>query len=256
MAPSLNISMQDSGKSRADLLAFAAIVAVEFAIESNNMVCSGTFDNNPMVQCHQEIGKPNCMVEMERGMKFKTGRKDCTEVGDQPYKSTKKEKQPNPAGNGKTTVDFFAQEFGFNGRETAAIMGAHTLGRMHVWNSLYRYEWTTRGHDSFNNQYYKNMVREDKVAFIDNACTLVTDAEGNIPKTRWVAHTRLDTKNGGPVHWIHENYNCPNCAAGSDDKCCQNVPENQFCLADSTDIEDDPDVRYFFSFRLGNSNYL
>ena len=62
MAPSLNVSLEDSGKSRADLLAFAAIVAVEFAIETNNMVCDGTFDNNPMVQCHQEQGKPNCMV--------------------------------------------------------------------------------------------------------------------------------------------------------------------------------------------------
>ncbi len=27
-----------------------------------------------------------------------------------------------------------------------------------------------------------------------------------------------------------------------DDKCCKDVPEGQACLADSNDIEDDPDV--------------
>ena len=32
-------------------------------------------------------------------------------------------------GNGDATLDFFRDQFGFNGRETAAIMGAHTLGR-------------------------------------------------------------------------------------------------------------------------------
>ena len=244
MAPSLNVSLEDSGKSRADLLAFAAIVAVEFSIETNNMVCDGTYNNNPSVQCHQEQGKPlDCIVEMPRPIKFKTGRRDCPEFIGEPYKSSKKERQPVASGNGQMTVDFFASEFGFSGRETTAIMGAHTLGRMHVWISLYRYEWTTRATRLFNNQYYKNIVRQDKVAFNDNQCTLVTDAEGNIPKTRWVAHTRLDTVNGGPVHWIHENYNCPNCVSKPDDKCCQNVPENQFCLADADKFEDDPNVR-------------
>ena len=52
-----------------------------------------------------------------------------------------------------------------------------------------------------------------------------------------------ETKNGGPVHWIHENYRCPNCKdRDKDDPCCQNVPEGFECHPDSVDIEDDDDV--------------
>ena len=53
------------------------------------------------------------------------------------------------------TADFFEKDFGFTGRETVAIMGAHTMGRLHYSISLFRYLWTTRGRASFNNHYYK-----------------------------------------------------------------------------------------------------
>ena len=51
-----------------------------------------------------------------------------------------------------------------------------------------------------------------------------------------------DTKNGGPVHWIHENYQCPNCNKDSENSCCQNT-QGGFCRADSVSIENDPDVK-------------
>ena len=51
-----------------------------------------------------------------------------------------------------------------------------------------------------------------------------------------------DTKNGGPVHWIHNNYACPNCVKNPDNKCCQDVPEGHFCKPDSYNIEQDNDV--------------
>ena len=31
-------------------------------------------------------------------------------------------------------------------------------------------------------------------------------------KFRWINHVHKNTIHGGPVHWIHENYRCPNCA--------------------------------------------
>ena len=40
-------------------------------------------------------------------IKFYTGRKDCTEFGDEPYKATKHESHPNAVGSGKMTADFF-----------------------------------------------------------------------------------------------------------------------------------------------------
>jgi hypothetical protein len=46
------------------------------------------------------------------------------------------------------------------------------------------------------------------------------------------------TRNGGPVHWIHENYACPNCVWDTVDNahhldCCTNKPAEQFCCADN-----------------------
>ena len=38
--------------------------------------------------------------------------------------------------------------------------------------------------------FFRNIVREPKYAFHDDDCTKITDAEGNIPQTRWVAHIR------------------------------------------------------------------
>ena len=61
-----------------------------------------------------------------------------------------------------------------------------------------------------------------------------------------------DTLNGGPVHWIHENYRCPNCYEKPNHHCCQNVPAGQFCKADSVDIKDDPDVSIFSIFFKAN----
>ena len=53
------------------------------------------------------------------------------------------------------TVDFFKKEFGFTGKETVAIMGAHTFGRFNAGDSLYPYVWTSYGESLFNNDYYK-----------------------------------------------------------------------------------------------------
>ena len=110
-----------------------------------------------------------------------------TEFGDKPYKASKHESHPNAVGNGKMTADFFAKDFGFTGRETVAIMGAHTIGRFHYDISLFRYTWIPRGQHLLNNMYYKNIVREPKFNFWDDDCNKITDAEGNIPKTRWSA---------------------------------------------------------------------
>ena len=48
---------QDSGKSRADLWAFAALVAVEYSMESNNMVCNGAMANIGNPDLHQVISQ-------------------------------------------------------------------------------------------------------------------------------------------------------------------------------------------------------
>ena len=183
--------MYESGKSRGDLWAFAAIAAVEFGVETNNGVCDDSWDvlnvggappnvdtdNLSMsytanIQCTEDKGEPNCKVNFPRSFKFQTGRKDCTEFGEESYigksiflhiliyfknsiiAATKTENHPNPQGNGKMTVDFFKDQFKFNGRETVAIMGAHTFGRI-SGTGLFPYVWTAMGETLMNNHFYK-----------------------------------------------------------------------------------------------------
>ena len=43
-APILDFSMKESGKSRADLWAFAGLVSVYFGVDLNNKACQGTQD--------------------------------------------------------------------------------------------------------------------------------------------------------------------------------------------------------------------
>ena len=68
------------------------------------------------------------------------------------------------------------------------------------------------------------------------------DAYNNKPARRWTTHYRGDTYNNGPVHWISENYVCPNCAGpsdipdGSDSVCCESVPDGLFCTPDSVNM--------------------
>ena len=50
-----------------------------------------------------------------------------------------------------------------------------------------------------------------------------------------------DTKNGGPVHWISENYQCKDLCKTDEHNCCLDVG---VCKADSVLMEDDPNVGF------------
>ena len=71
-------------------------------------------------------------ADLPREIDFQYGRSDCVSEyqGEwEQFKTDKPEVHPNPEGNGDSTLDFFSEEFDFSARETAAILGAHTLGR-------------------------------------------------------------------------------------------------------------------------------
>ena len=112
--------------------------------------CSDWYYRN----CNYRAGQPDCKIQLPRPVQFQTGRKDCTEFGDEGYKATKAESHPDQQGDGKATVDFFVKDFGFTGREIVAIMGSHTVGKFHWQNSYMNYVWTARGTTAFNNHYY------------------------------------------------------------------------------------------------------
>merc|ERR1719232_1317041 len=236
-APELNISLKESGKSRADLWALAGIVAVEFGIETNNMKCQNP-DSVPD-QCHHLQGEVGCEVSLDSSIPFRTGRADCVPTDEQrPYIASKEEIHPIVQGDGSDTLKFFQEQFGFTGQETVAIMGAHTFGRLHFVTSMLRYTWTSRGTRMFNNDYYKMITDERRWYFDDDKCTKVGDAFNNMPVRRWLARYRQDTVSGGPVHWISENYVCPHCVNNPQNNCCIDVPEGQFCKADTKRMEE------------------
>ena len=62
--PMLNIGLKSSGKSRADLWAYAAIVAVEYGVEMNNKACEGdrVYGSGGLKQCLAKKGDGDCKV--------------------------------------------------------------------------------------------------------------------------------------------------------------------------------------------------
>ena len=88
---------------------------------------------------------------------FRTGREDCMPAaGEEAYVASKTEVHPSPHTNGPATLDWFEKNFGLTDpKEVVALLGAHTIGRLHYKISLFRYLWTTRTEISLNNDYYK-----------------------------------------------------------------------------------------------------
>merc|ERR1719266_1323480 len=261
-APALTSSPQELGWSRADLWAFSSFMAVEFGVVVNNMKCDEGNDvqnrGSSWFGCSHHLGDPDCKVNIERSFQFQTGRSDCTEHDEEfPYKATKEEKHPSSQDEGKKTIEYFQSEFpDLTGRDIVALMGAHTMGQPHFEISQFPYQWTSKGGRMFNNDYYRNIVGEDRY-FINIEptfnCQLIGNAFGEKPKTQWVAHSRMTNVRGGPVFWIHKNHVCPACPLEQDlmnmplklqpweVDCCNNKPEGTFCRPDreSPDIEDD-----------------
>ena len=208
-APPLPESLKASGKSRADLWAYAAKVAIEYSVERNNYHCQNKPDGDEWSgsymgasrDCQRLLDDDQCDLKLKE-INFKYGRRDCIpEKIDTPYKTSKHEEHPNPEGNGDDTLDFFKSQFDFSGRESVAIMGAHTLGKMTVQHSLYKYSWTSRAGHIFNNGYYRNIV-DEKAWFIEaqdnDSCDKIGDAEGNVPDIKWVPTMNGFTKSGVP----------------------------------------------------------
>jgi len=252
--PVLEKSLYELGKSRADLWALATLVAVEHSIYMNNLGCDSPDDPwmKGLNQCVRDL--PVCKVTMcrdspglnqcVRSFKFTTGRKDCIPDPQkkQPYMASKDEHHPNPVTNGEGTLKFMKEVFGFNGRETIAMMGSHTIGRMHVAHTNFRYTWTFRNEHLFNHQYFRNIVgKRDFMMKVGGDCQGVGDAYGKPGLARWLPHTQRDGVDGGPVQWIQEKLVCPVCNNGvsegwSPSTCCnrtQLIPKGGHCVPDN-----------------------
>ena len=89
---------------------------------------------------------------------FKYGREDCDIA---PYTSNEYE-FPEPHMTYDEVMLYFEATFNFNANQTAAIMGAHTLGNCELENSGYRGPWlddpSIPMKATFDNSYYAFMI--------------------------------------------------------------------------------------------------
>eukprot|EP00929_Paragymnodinium_shiwhaense_P093290 TRINITY_DN5343_c0_g1_i10.p1 TRINITY_DN5343_c0_g1~~TRINITY_DN5343_c0_g1_i10.p1 ORF type:complete len:402 (+),score=65.26 TRINITY_DN5343_c0_g1_i10:141-1208(+) len=250
----------------------------------NNEVCekgttmSQTMSRGLSGQCLQAQGEANCSITPTKPLTFKYGRKDCITNQEFGYMAEKAEKHPATSMNGVSISQFMKEEFGFNGRETVAVMGAHTIGTYHVNHTGFKYVWTPRSERSFNNEYYREMVNESLWQFDRDSCYKFGDAWGAKPRGRWVVKVNNFTVNHGPYQWIHHKHMAPSCGALDDNMpskdmqgidrqqdCCDNKPAGAFARPDNnrangTDLAaEDDDARAgceFWKFLWGRDHAM
>lgn len=232
----LPLSLRDSGKSRADLWAFAGLVAIELASQHNNNFCTnrggglcpGQFDER----------SPPCNYTMPT-LTFKTGRRDCIPDctgADSFYGfcSTANEEHANPLGNGDDVTKYFKDSFNFTPRESIALLGAHTLGHANEQISGFRhYPWTSGGFEHvLNNNYYKQManlgmyrIAKKRSHGQPNWCnldvsTFIGDEHGNPIKSFWISRSQWQNNDGGAWVWNPFGLRC-------DPRKCNGIPNAQ-----------------------------
>lgn len=257
MTPVLSKSPKELGMSRADLWAFASMMAIEFGISLNNAACNDpdfVKKTTPRHDCHPRQGEPDCLVKRPRQFRFSTGRRDCipNATNKFPYMTWKHESPPDAGGNGEKTLNWFKREFNFSGRETVAIMGGHTLGRMDRGMSSFEYTWKTRSGHLFNNGYYRNMVGKPDWFYPTKqsatggsfrsgpnggSCRGVGNSSGMRPLARWRPNAFGKLPNGGPNQWIQEKFTCACFGVGEDGKpvestCCPKGMDRFTCAKD------------------------
>merc|ERR1711953_704538 len=108
---SLTGSLQQLGKSRADLWQFAGLVALEKALERANRACD--LDKWSRQQITLLEGRDACEFKLKAPLKFWSGRADCVSMDSdgRGYKASKEEVSPRMYGDARHTTDFFRDNF-------------------------------------------------------------------------------------------------------------------------------------------------
>jgi len=111
--------------------------------------------------------------------------------------------------------------FHFDGKETVAIMGAHSVGNFHPHVTGFFYTVTSQAEDAFNNQYYRNLAGYEEWFFEPSVnrnmsegyytCMKSGTADGKRAKAVWKPKSQAAWTNKAPVQWIQHKLVCPNC---------------------------------------------
>lgn len=195
-----NQSLFQTGKSRADLWAFAGLVALQRSIENNNEECDPSKPPPCLNQANEN--SPSCFIKMPV-LQFRSGRSDCTSScsgeNDHPFCTEAAEVHPNPHGNGSDTTKFFADNFKLTNRETVALMGVHTLGHPEEVNSMFRhYGWTPQGRTEFNNQYFINLANKTNYQAVNPKRLLSKEQSRQMDQCNLTASAFIGDEYGNP----------------------------------------------------------
>lgn len=192
-ASDLEDSPKNLGISRADLWAFAGLVALDQVQSQTQEMClhnSYNYTCNDWdTPCYSPF--PNKATKL-----FKTGRTDCEPKypGTKwEYVATEKEAEPDRHGNGPTMAKYFGDNFGLSPRQGLALMGAHTIGQFSTFMEHIDYAWVRgQGDDArnelWNNEYYKTLVGNPSHVK-DKYC--VGEMDGSAPEHTWSVRANL-----------------------------------------------------------------
>jgi len=230
-SPKLSQSMKASGKSRADLWAFAALVSAEYGMLESNLRCMGTGVTKP--GCQHDLNVMNrsdkCVISQQTPPRFYTGRRDCgaKDKASDPstssqiphlyrdYETIRTETQPSPYFNGTMLANFFKKEFAFTRQETVALMGAHGIGGFKFHHSMFKYQWQYQNDFMLDNNYYRIMSakpsKKQTCGHGKEPSTFAGKPGGGLAKTGWWVRPLREQPSGGPFLWFHYHHRCPNC---------------------------------------------
>jgi len=159
--PSLDVSLYQSGKSRADLWQLAGLVALEQALERANRACD--LDYHARQQVTLLESRDACEFKLTKPLKFLTGRKDC--ISDDPegraFVTTKHENHPKLFGDGNHIIDYGRNMFKVDAEHWMALQAIH--GATHAAKIGLKYTWFGPGYIS--NMYFKMIANHPKYSF-------------------------------------------------------------------------------------------
>ena len=153
--PNYSETLKNTGKSRADLWAFASWVALERRVERANHACEHDYLNRQQIPLLE--GRDKCDIKLHQVHKFRYGRKDCIPTDpDLPYKAAQHEHHPLMHGTGTEAVQFMKQEFGMPAHEFVALMAVHS-GADHSDIGIHTaYNWFAPNY--LSNMYHKMLA--------------------------------------------------------------------------------------------------
>ena len=169
------LSPFESGKSRADLWQFAALVALESIIERSDFACRHDNWQRQQVPLLEgvnrdlglEYGIWKCKFKLDdpKTAMFKTGRSDCVpdheglaEDSRFDYATMKEENHENPHENTGPLLDNVRKNLGMSARDFIALTSIHGLIHPFQQGSIgSKYNWFGSG-PYLSNMYYKYLV--------------------------------------------------------------------------------------------------